>query len=183
LGAYNGGQPDWSPDGSNILYTSLSSSGFGLWLVSTADHKIAPLLQAPFRGMHANFSPDGRFLSYASDESGLRMEVYVHTFPMSDRKWKISSSGGYEPRWRHDEREIYYLTEDRKLMAVSVGPGPSFGAPELLFQTRVPAGVNAFRTHYVPAGDGQRFLVNTVSADPAPIPITVVLNWTAANKK
>jgi hypothetical protein len=52
-----------------------------------------------------------------------------------------------------------------------------------LFQTRVPAGVSANRTHYVPSRDGKRFLVNTLSADPSPTPITVVLNWTAGLKK
>ena len=96
---------------------------------------------------------------------------------MSDKKWTISTGGGYEPRWRGDGGEIYYLSEDRKLMAVSVGAGPSFGVPKPLFQTRVPAGVSSYRTHYVPRRDGQRFLVNTQSGDPAPIPITIVLNW------
>jgi WD40-like Beta Propeller Repeat len=133
--------------------------------------------------MHPNFSPDGRFISYASDESGMRMEVYVQTFPLSEKKWKISSSGGYEPRWRADGREIYYLGEDRKLMAVSVGPGATFGVPEPLFQTRVPAGLSQSRTKYVPRGDGQSFLINTLSSDPAPIPITVMLNWTAGAKR
>ena len=82
-----------------------------------------------------------------------------------------------------DGGEIYYLSEDRKLMAVSVGPGPSFGIPKPLFQTRVPAGVTATRTHYVLSRDGQRFLVNAQSGDATPNPITVVLNWTAGLKK
>jgi hypothetical protein len=69
-------------------------------------------------------------------------------------------------------------------MAVSVGPGPTFGIPKPLFQTRVPAGVAANYTHHVPSRDGQRFLVNTQTSDPSPSPITVVANWTAAlNKK
>jgi hypothetical protein len=109
--------------------------------------------------------------------------AYVQTFPLSDKKWQGSTNGGYEPRWRGDGREIYYLSEDRKLLAVSVGPGPSFGVPQALFQTRVPAGVTATRTHYVPSRDGQRFLVNTQTSDPSPTPITVVLNWTAGLKK
>jgi hypothetical protein len=69
-------------------------------------------------------------------------------------------------------------------MAVSVGPGPSFGVPKVLFQTRVPAGVTGNRVHYVPSRDGRRFLINTQTGDVPPNPITVVLNWTAAlNKK
>jgi len=68
-------------------------------------------------------------------------------------------------------------------MAVSVGAGPSFGVPVPLFQTRVPTGVTANRTHYVPSRDGKRFLVNTQSGDPSPNPITVVLNRQAGLKK
>ena len=128
--------------------------------------------------MHGNFSRDGRMVAYSCNEPG-RFEVYVQTFPVSHRKWLISTNGGYEPRWQRDGREIYYLSEDHKLMAVSVGAGPSFGVPKALFQTRVPSGVHAIRTNYVPAGDGRRFLVNTQIADAAPNPITVVLNWTA----
>ena len=87
--------------------------------------------------------------------------------------------GGYEPRWRADGREIYYLSDDRRLMVVSVGAGPSFEVPKPLFQTRVlPERVTAFRTHYSPNRDGTRFLVNTQSSDTPPTPITVVLNWT-----
>src|SRR5262245_26123459 len=127
--AANGGHPDWSPDGKNILYTVGPASSFELWLLSIADRKLTRLMNAPASDMHAHFSHDGRFVSYASNKSGLRTEVYGRTFPLTDREEKISSMGGYEPRWRADMRELYYLSEDRKLMAVSVGPGPSFGVP------------------------------------------------------
>jgi hypothetical protein len=132
--------------------------------------------------MHGNFSPDGHLVAYTSNESG-KFQVYVQTLPKSDKKWPVSTTGGYEPRWRADGREIYYLSEDRKLMAVAVGAGPSFGVPQALFQPRVPAGVTANRTHFVPSRDGQRFLVNIQSGDSAPTPITVVMNWTAGLKK
>ena len=132
--------------------------------------------------MHGNFSPDGRLVAYTSNESG-RFEVMVQTFPVSDRKWQVSTAGGYEPRWRGDGRELYYLSADRELMAVSVEPGPMFGVPELLFRTKVLAGVNSQRTGYVPSRDGKRFLINTQIGEPAPNPITVVLNWSAGLKK
>ena len=109
--------------------------------------------------------------------------MYVQTFPRPDKRWPVSSNGGYEPRWRADGREIYYLSEDRKLMAVAVRPGPSFDVPRPLFQTRVSAGVTSNRTHYVPSRDGRRFLVNTAASDLAPTAVTVVLNWTAALRK
>ena len=110
------------------------------------------------------------------------LKCIVQTFPMSDRKLQISNAGGYEPRWRGDGDEIYYLSGDRKLMAVSVDSGPSFGVPKPLFQTRVLPGVNAQRMNYVPSRDGRRFLINTQTGDPPPNPITVVLNWSAAQK-
>ena len=175
---------DWSPDGENILFiVSAVDSGNDLWILPLAgDKKPYKFLATPAEEMQGNFSPDGHFVAYTSNESG-KFEVYVETFPRSERRWPVSTNGGYEPRWRADGREIYYLSEDKKLMAVSVGAGPSFGVPVALFQTRVPAGVSANRTHFVPSRDGKRFLVNTQSGDPSPTPITVVLNWTAALKK
>jgi dipeptidyl aminopeptidase/acylaminoacyl peptidase len=174
---------DWSSDGRQLLYSATGSYGSELWLLPLlGDRKPANLLRSPSQLMHANFSPDARIVAYTSSESG-KYEVWVETAPRSDRKQQISINGGYEPRWRADGRELYYLTEDRKLTAVSVGPGFSFGAPKPLFQTRVPESVRAFRTHYVPSGDGQRFLVNTETVAPAPTQITVVQNWTAGLKK
>lgn len=174
---------DWSPDGRHLLY-STSSSNSELWLLplSPEGGKPVRLIDSPGNLMHANFSPDGHLIAYTSNESG-KWEVHVQSFPLSDRKWQVSTTGGYEPRWRGDGREIYYLAEDRKLMAVPVGAGPAFGIPKALFQTRVLAGVNPLRMSYVPSRDGRRFLVNMQSGEPVPNPITVVLNWTAGIKR
>ncbi len=183
IGAFNVIPTDWSPDAANVVYTVTGTgSGYDLWLLPiSGDRTPVRFLNSPADEMHGNFSPDGHFLAYTSNETG-KYEVYVQTLPRSERRWQVSTSGGYEPRWRRDGREIYYLSEDRKLMAVAVGPGPSFGVPKPLFQTRVPAGVSAVRTNYVPTRDGQRFLINTQTSDPPPNPITVVLNWTAGLK-
>ncbi len=175
---------DWSPDGRYVIASSpQQATGEDLWLIPlSGDKKPFKFLGPPSDQIHGNFSPDGRFVAYTSNESG-RFQVYVQTFPLSDRKSQVSTDGGYEPRWRGDGHEIYYLSEDRKLMAVSVGAGPTFDIPKLLFQTRVPEGITSRRTHYVPSRDGQRFLVNTQSDDALPSPITVVLNWQAELKK
>jgi Tol biopolymer transport system component len=159
------------------------ATGTDLWILPlTGEKKLFKFLATPAEEMHGNFSPDGHFVAYTSNESG-RFEVYVQTFPLSDRKWQVSTSGGYEPRWRADGREIYYLSEDRKLMAVSLGAGPQFEAPVRLFQTRVGVGVSANRMHYVPSRDGKRFLVHTLSSDSSSTPITVSLHWTAGLKR
>ncbi len=175
---------DWSPNGQTILFSVPgTASGSDLWLLSlTGDKKPVKYLASPSDEMHGNFSPDGHLVAYTSNESG-KFQVYVQTLPLSDKKWQVSTNGGYEPRWRADGREIYYLSEDRKLMAVSAGAGPSFEVPKVLFQTRVPSGVTPNRAHYVPSRDGERFLVNTQSGDAVPAPITVVMNWAAGLKK
>jgi Tol biopolymer transport system component len=173
---------DWSSDGRLIAFTSNLPSDIGLLPVGNGDKPIG-FVRSPGDQMHANFSPDGRFIAYTSNESG-RHDVYAATLPASNRKWPISTNGGYEPRWRADGREIYYLSEDRVLMAVPVSSGTSpFGVPRPLFQTQVHAGVSMGRTHYVPNRDGSRFLIQTRSSDLAPATITVVLNWTALLEK
>jgi len=173
---------DWSPDGKNILFSVPGSdTGTDLWMLPLlGNRKPVKFLASPADEMHGNFSPDGRLVAYTSNESESgKFQVDVQTVPLSDKKWQVSTSGGYEPRWRADGREIYYLSEDRKLMAVDVGPGPSFGLPRILFQTQVQAGVAANRMHYVPARDGKRFLINTQTAASI-TPITVVTNWSNA---
>jgi Tol biopolymer transport system component len=175
---------DWSPDGEHIIFSvPAPETGADLWILPlVGDKKPVKFLASPADEMHGNFSPAGHYVAYTSNESG-KFEVYVETFPRSDRKWPVSTNGGYEPRWRADGREIYYLSSDRKLMAVSVAAGPLFGVPQSLFQTRVATGVNTNRMHYVPSRDGKRFLVNTQSGDPSPTAITVVLDWSVGLKK
>jgi eukaryotic-like serine/threonine-protein kinase len=182
VSASNLSPTDWSPDGRHIaLATGLPAD---VWLLPVTDSKkLLKVVDSQSDQMHSNFSPDGRFISYTSNESG-RYEVYAEPLPTSDQKWPISISGGYEPRWRADGKEIYYLSEDRRLMAVPVSSGPTpFGVPYPLFQTDVHPGVNLLRTHYVPNRDGTRFLINTRSREIAPAPITLVLNWTAGLKR
>ena len=104
---------DWSSDGRHLLY-STSTSNVKLWLLpfSPAGDAGKPfkLIDSPGDVMHGNFSPDGRLIAYCSNYSGGSGSIRA-TFPITERKWQISTDGGYQPRWRADGREIYYLTE------------------------------------------------------------------------
>jgi eukaryotic-like serine/threonine-protein kinase len=178
---------DWSPDGQSLLYEdNRAGTDSDLWILPmTGDRKPLPFLQTEFDETHAQFSPDGRWIVYVSNESG-RSEVYVQSFPSSGGKWQVSVGGGDQPQWRRDGKEIFYMGPDRKMMAVSVIAGVSFqtAAPAPLFQTRVEtSNLTGPRNNYVVAADGQRFLVNNLVLDRASQPITVVLNWTAQLKK
>jgi Tol biopolymer transport system component len=106
---------DWSPDGGSLVVSSTTaSSGFDLWLLPLeGGRKPVKYVQAP----------DGRLVAYTSGESG-RFEVNVRTVVRSDRQWQVSTTGGYEPRWRGDGGEICYLSADQKLMASGRWPGP-----------------------------------------------------------
>ena len=108
---------NWTHDNRYIIYTgSEPRTKLDLWALTVADRKPIPFLQTPFNEMHAQVSPDGRWVAYASDESGT-WEVYVQTFPVPGAKRTISVGGGAEPQWRRDGRELYYLAPDGTLMA------------------------------------------------------------------
>lgn len=117
-------------------------------------------------------------MAYRSDESG-QNQIYVQAIPASGAKYQISTSGGIQPTWRRDGKELFYFSTDQKLMAVPITLGTSVqpGTPQELF-------ANAGITGYAPAADGQRFLLNVPAGGEgatAP-PITVVVNWTAGLK-
>jgi eukaryotic-like serine/threonine-protein kinase len=172
----------WSPDGQLLLYQAVGGVGLvaDLWVVPLfGDRKARLFLQSAAGGQ---FSPDGRWVVYGSNESG-KPEVYVAPFPRPGGKWLISTAGGHAPRWRADGNEIFYLGLDNTLMSATVnGKGETFevGVVKPLFRPRLGPGGP---TPYDVARDGHHFLMNLISEKAAPAPITVVLNWTAALKK
>jgi serine/threonine protein kinase len=177
---------DWSADGRFIAYASASpKTNLDLWVLPMdGERKPIPYLQTPFNEDHARFSPDGRFTAYSSDESG-RYEVYVQRFPVSGSKWPISTGGGAQPRWRRDGRELFYISPERKVIAVDIKADAStfeVGTPKALFQTRLPSYPSP-RNYYDVSADGQRFLMINLPEEAASTPITVVINWTAEVKR
>jgi len=129
----------------------------------------------------AQFSADGHYVVYVSDESG-RNEVYVRDFPSAANKWQISANGGIAPRWRPDGKEIFFV-EQPGLMAVRVTTRPVFscGAPARLFESRYlrsvsAGGVNVYPQYDV-SSDGKRFVILDRPAGEQPLSIHVVHNW------
>ena len=129
----------------------------------------------------AEFSPDGKWIVYTSNESG-KDEVYVRPFPASGGKLLVSTSGGSQPKWRRDGQEIFYLDPGGELMAAKVkqnGSALAIDATHPLFQAHMEGSLH----NYDASADGQRFLIVTSTPQKLPYPITVVVNWGAGSKK
>ncbi len=171
---------DWSRNGRYIAFSSQGAkTGWDSWALPTfGDRKPFPIVASPFAELNPVFSPDVRFVAYQSNESGSQ-EIYVQSFPVASGKWQISSTGGSDPSWRADGKELFYRSADQKLMAVEIQAGETFkaGIPRPLFAARVRTG--AARNKYLASADGQRFLLVAPLGREALIPTTVVLNWHA----
>jgi Tol biopolymer transport system component/predicted Ser/Thr protein kinase len=168
---------DWSGATGHVVITNTGPSGFGIWTWDTkpgSEPRLA--IQSRSNAAQGKMSPDGRWLAYASDESG-RWQVYVQPFPPTGEQQQVSAEGGAEPRWRGDGRELFFLSPAHQIMSVSISGGRATSAPKALFQTRVPLTENVYRRNFAVSSDGQRFLVNVSDGEPMTEPLTVVLNW------
>ena len=167
----------WSLDGKQILFTRQGSSGKHLELLPVAGGEPTRLLNGKGNESNGQISADGKWLAYASDESG-NSEIYVTSFPGATGKWQVSRGGGREPRWRGDGKEIFYIAPTGILTAVPVASEGVFatGTPAPLFQIhgRAPiSSTDAFT--YDVAKDGTRFLVNRYVKPEHVPPLTVLL--------
>ena len=179
-----GNLTSWSPDGQHFLVQRLSAT-------TNRDVVIVPVVTTTTAArdfaatgrneLQGQFSPDGRWIAYVAGEGDREREVYVADFPDRRRVVRVSPSGGLQPRWRADGRELFYLAPDLRLMAVPIqlAPTPTVGEPAPLFEVRTHRGYYAAlgtRAQYAVAPDGQRFLVNVAQAD-LRRRFMVLLNW------
>jgi Tol biopolymer transport system component len=179
---------DWSKDGRLILYYEAApDTGIDLWTLEVTPDgrprqgaKPQPYIRAPYNQTSGRFSPDTRWVAYQSDESG-RSEVYVQSFPEPHEKVPISTAGGRNPEWGPGGRELFYVSPDAKLMAVTMKLGAGSVEPslprELFALPRDTTGLGPFAV----AADGQRFLVQ-VTTDKIE-PLTAIVNWQALVKR
>jgi serine/threonine protein kinase len=177
---------DWAASGDHVLYVSNDAElSYDIWALPRWDRgeRAEPFTVVRTRAEErdAQFSPDGNWIAYQSNESG-RLEIYAQPFRGTARR-QISREGGAQVRWRSDAAELYYLSLDGTLMSVPLrfdadGAAVEAGAPEALFGTRMGRGVQTSnRQQYVSSPDGTRFLMSSTVDDASRSAITVVLNW------
>jgi dipeptidyl aminopeptidase/acylaminoacyl peptidase len=172
----------WSADGKVMAITEGldPETGIDIFIVKIdGDRKPEPFLNSSFNEIQPIFSPDGRWIGYATDESG-RDEVYVRPYPGPGDLIPISTDGGMEPVWSPDGKVLYYRDiSGNKMMAVSFITEPTLrvGKPQLLFEGKYYGGMPWGRNYDI-SPDGTRFIVITdESQSEKPTQINVVLNW------
>ena len=179
------------PDGSRLAFQELNARlVFGIWTVpiendGTGIHAGKPevFLQTQFNSRHPAFSPDGRWLAYASDESG-NYQVYVRAFADTGSKWQISNNGGMNPEWSHARRELFFRTEDSEMIMVAkyAVNGDSFTSfePRVWAKNRL-ANTGVIGPNYDLASDGKRIVTimpaNNSETQQSQSHVTFLLNF------
>ncbi|MBZ5641101.1 MAG: serine/threonine-protein kinase, partial [Acidobacteriia bacterium] len=176
---------DWSRDGKYVLYIQGRDVWWDLWYLSLPELKSSLFLKTSATIRNGQFSPDAKWVAYASNETG-KWEIYVTSFPQARGKWQVSAGGGEQPRWRGDGKELFFLSPEGKMMAVPVKTGAGFDAdaPVSLFQANAREIIaNSEQAMYDVDRSGQRFLINTQVKKGETQPLSAVLNWDAGLKR
>ncbi|MGA7380342.1 MAG: protein kinase [Terriglobales bacterium] len=175
-----------SPDGRYVAYDrvdSKSKTGLDIWALpmfpdKSGEQKPFLVVATNFADVSPSFSPDGKWLAYANNETG-RMEVYIQPFPSGAGRWQVSTAGGTRPNWRKDGKELFFFSTDQQVMAVDVnqkGASLQLGTPHALFKaTTVTSGSGP----YTVSADGKKFVMNTVLPQSITEPLTLITNWPA----
>jgi Tol biopolymer transport system component len=166
---------DVSPDGKYVIDgEQFRDTGLDLMLVSLSDHTVSPFVRTPGVDWMPAFSPDGHRVAYHS--AG---QIYARRFPDTGEQWQISTAGGFDPKWSHDGKTLFYTAPDGTFMMVAVHSGDSLSSdtPRPLFRCDVAAIPEGLSSPVVGvSSDAQRFLV-VMKTDSRETPFQVVLNW------
>jgi hypothetical protein len=167
----------WSPDGKYLLLRSLPRGRMILFALDGSQKSI-PVGSRNGGSRQGQISPDGKFISFTSNESG-RDEIYVQPMPPATGYQKVSINGGQSPRWKSDGKELFFVSLDAEMMTVDITLDPVFHAavPHRLF--RLKSADPTDLTDYDVRPDGQHFLIFMRQRGTQDAPITVVLNWWA----
>ncbi len=166
---------DTTPDDRYLIYQEHDGKvKWHIWAVDLQhpDDKPFPVTWSEFNEGEAKVSPDGHWVAYASEESGI-MQTYIKPFPPVEKRWQVSVNGGMAPRWRADGRQLYFLYRDRHVMAVDLklGSAVEVSKPRELFMAR------GLTNHsYDPSTDGKRFVMVLQDSEAA-MPLNVISNW------
>ena len=171
---------DISADGRVLLYSRATGAPMDVWyLPLDGDRTPRPFVETVFDERDGQFSPDGKWVAYQSNESG-HYEIYVQPFPGPGDRVQVSAGGGQQVRWGPRGAELFYLSTNQQLTAVPVtfaaAGALTLGEPVTLSRIEFENNFLA-RQQYVVSADGQRILVNAATDAIEPPAITVILNW------
>jgi Tol biopolymer transport system component/tRNA A-37 threonylcarbamoyl transferase component Bud32 len=177
----------WNRDGRYLLYTqNISGQGNDIWILpltgNKENRKPIPYLHTLFRKSDPQFSPDGKWVAYVSNESG-HDEVYIQAFPSPGGKWQVTNSGGTQPRWRGDGKELFFLNDSR-LWAAGIRTSPGrveIDPPRELFRAAAYQGPPYV---YDVTPDGRRFLLTQPTSGNVGLePMNVISDWQTGLKQ
>lgn len=170
---------DWAQQGRLVVFSKFDpTTRWDIWGLPLDSHTPSPIVATAAEERNARLSPDGRWMSYTSDESGV-FEVYVQPFPPTAAKWQVSRGGGQQSMWSPDGRELFYISPDKKIVGVDVTASNGVfrtSSPHVVIDARVGGwGRTNQGTPYAITADGRRLLVSRETE--ATRPVGVILNW------
>jgi serine/threonine protein kinase/Tol biopolymer transport system component len=179
-----------SSDGRYIAYMRRdpkSNTSWDIWVLpmfpdKSGEQKPFAVVSTNFVDVSPSFSPDGKWLAYANNETG-HYEVYIQPFPAGAGRWQVSTSGGTRTKWRKDGRELFFFSPEQQVMTVDVtqnGASLQLGAPHALFKATTVSGTAG---PYTVSADGKKFVMNTVLPQSITEPLTLITNWPADLKQ
>jgi Tol biopolymer transport system component len=172
---------DWSADSHYVLYSAYdSNTKWDLWaLPLEGDREPIPIARTTSMEVRGQFSPDGRWIAYESNESGER-QIYVRPFGMtgSNDARRSTIDAGAQVRWSRDGKHLFYRRNSALLSVDVISPNFQTGPPKTLFSVNGPGGSDGQNAYYAVSPDG-RFLVTSYPEQNLTAPITVLLNWRA----